>query len=311
MGAMLLAALAVPRAFGDDAVLFGLAYLAVRAMQIVLFAQGSDDLEVRDAAGAIAPSAVLAPALLLGGTFFGDTTQAIVWTVVLTADYAAAGVRGIGGWHLSPSHFAERHGLSIIIALGESIVAIGVGATGVDLGPGAIAAAALGVALAAALWWLYFDDAASAAERGLHGGPRGRAQNTMARDSYSFGHLPMVVGIVLLALGAKKTLAHVGDPLRLVGAVALAGGVALYLLAHVAFRRRTVGTIHAAARRRRPVRAVRPRGGADPRAGRARERHADLCRDGRLRGGAAGRRTPAASACPDFVTQSARGGHGE
>jgi len=120
-----------------------------------------------------------------------------------------------------------------------------VGATGVDLGPGAIAAAALGVALAAALWWLYFDDATSAAERGLHGAPRGRAQNTMARDSYSFGHLPMVVGIVLLALGAKKTLAHVGDPLRLVGPVALAGGVALYLLAHVAFRRRTVGTIAA------------------------------------------------------------------
>jgi len=243
MAAMLLAALAVPGAFGDDGILFALAYFAVRVLHIVVFAQRSEEIEVRDAARALAPSALLAPALLLAGALLGETAQAVVWAVVLLFDYAAGGVRGIAGWHLSPGHFAERHGLIIIIALGESIVAIGVGAAGLEPGAGEIAAAALGVAIAAALWWAYFDIVAVVAERKLHEAAPGRAQNTMARDSYSYLHLPMVAGIVLLALGAKKTLGDVEEPLKLVPAVALCGGVALYLLAHVAFRLRNVHTL--------------------------------------------------------------------
>ncbi len=244
MGAMLVAALAVPGAFGDDAILFALAYFAVRALHVILFAQRSEEIEVRDAARALAPSALLAPALLLAGALVGDTAQAIVWALVLLFDYAAAGVRGIGGWHLSPAHFAERHGLIMIIALGESIVAIGVGAAGLELGAGQIAAAALGVAIAATLWWAYFDVVAVVAERKLHEAAGGRAQNTMARDSYSYLHLPMVAGIVLLALGVKKTLGRVDDPLELIPAIGLCGGVALYLLAHVAFRLRNVGSLN-------------------------------------------------------------------
>jgi low temperature requirement protein LtrA len=143
------------------------------------------------------------------------------------------------GWRLAPSHFAERHGLIVIIALGESIVAIGVGSeTGVDAG--VVMAAVLGIAVAAALWWLYFDVVALVAERRLHNAAEGRERNEIARDSFSYVHFPMVAGIVLLALGLKKTLGHVEDPLKLVPAVALLGGTALYLLAHVAFRWRNV-----------------------------------------------------------------------
>jgi low temperature requirement protein LtrA len=150
---------------------------------------------------------------------------------------------GTDGWKLVPGHFAERHGLILLIAIGESIVAIGVGAEhAVDAG--VIGAAVLGTAVAAALWWLYFDVVAIVAARRLARATVGREQNAMARDSYSYLHLPMVVGIVLVALGMKKTLGHVEDPLKLVPAFALLGGTALYLFAHVAFRYRHVHTLN-------------------------------------------------------------------
>ncbi len=127
----------------------------------------------------------------------------------------------------------------MIIALGESIVAIGVGAGG-DVDAGVVTAALLGVAVVGALWWLYFDVVALVAVRRLSNASAGRERNEIARDSFSYLHFPMVAGIVLLALGLKKTLAHVDDPLKLVAAVAMLGGTALYLLAHVAFRWRNV-----------------------------------------------------------------------
>src|SRR5205823_2221560 len=130
-------------------------------------------------------------------------------------------------------------GLIVLIALGESIVAIGVGsAAGVDAG--VVGAAVLGVAVVGALWWLYFDVVALVAARRLSNASEGRERNEIARDSFSYLHFPMVAGIVLLALGLKKTLGHVEDPLKDVPAVALLGGTAIYLLAHVAFRMRNV-----------------------------------------------------------------------
>ena len=145
------------------------------------------------------------------------------------------------GWRLEPGHFAERHGLIVIIALGESIVAIGVGAAGIPLEAGELAAAALGVTVSAALWWVYFDPVLERVEHRLHAAAPGRERNVLARDSFSFLHLPLVAGIVLLALGVKKTLEDVDDPLKTVSAVALCAGVALYLASDVAFRRRCLG----------------------------------------------------------------------
>ena len=152
-------------------------------------------------------------------------------------------VFGVSGWHMAPAHFAERHGLIVLIALGESIVAAGIGAQGLPLGLGVIAAALLGLAITCALWWAYFDVVAIVAERRLRAA-EGDALLRMARDSYSYLHLPMIAGIVLFALGVKKTLGDVSEPLKLVPAVALCGGVALYLLAHVAFRLRNVHSVN-------------------------------------------------------------------
>ena len=130
----------------------------------------------------------------------------------------------------------------MIIALGESIVALGAGATS-DLDAGVIVAALLGFAVAACLWWAYFDVVAIVAERRLTE-TEGNAQLAMARDSYSYLHLPMVAGIILFAVGVKKTLGDVGEPLKLVPAVALCGGVAMYLGAHILFRLRNVRSLN-------------------------------------------------------------------
>ena len=150
---------------------------------------------------------------------------------------------GSEGWKLVPGHFAERHGLIVIIALGESIVAIGVGASGtLDLGIGT--AAVLGVFLAAALWWTYFDVVALVSARRLGEAEPGRVQNELARDSYSYIHLLMVAGIVLVAFGMKVTIGHHAEHLPDVPAFALLGGLAVYLLGLVAFRYRHVQTIN-------------------------------------------------------------------
>jgi low temperature requirement protein LtrA len=198
---------------------------------------------VHDAARALAPSAILLPSLLIAAAFLDGAAQAALWLVVLLVDYGTGGVRGIAGWQLSPGHFAERHGLIIIIALGESIVAVGVGLGGADLGAGEIVAASLGVVVAAGLWWTYFDGVSVAAERAVHDAPAGRARNTLARDSYSYLHLFMAAGIVLVALGIKKSLGAVDESLKLVPAFALCGGVSCYLLAQVALQRRSARTV--------------------------------------------------------------------
>jgi len=244
MASMLVAALATPGAFGDDGLLFGGAYLVVRVMHIVLYAQGAPELTVRQGILRLAPtSAAGAVAILLAG-LLDSPWRELVWAVALVTDYAGPYVRGIEGLTLVPGHFAERFGLIVIIALGESIVAIGVGVQGAELGAREVVCAVLGVALAACLWWAYFDVAAESAEHRLRAA-EGYSQLTMARDAYAYLHLPMIAGIVLVALAIKKTLGHVDEPLKVVPALALGGGFALYLLAHVAFRLRTAQAVAA------------------------------------------------------------------
>jgi low temperature requirement protein LtrA len=156
---------------------------------------------------------------------------------------AEAGAFGDTRWPLVPAHFAERHYLVVILALGESIVALGAGAE-VELTAAVVGSAALGIALTAALWWTYYDVVAIVTRRRLEQSTEGRQRMILARDAYSYLHFPMVAGIVLIALGLEETLHHVDDPLDRVHALALLGGTALYLLAHVALRLRTAGTIN-------------------------------------------------------------------
>jgi low temperature requirement protein LtrA len=244
MAAFLIVALCVPEAFGGLALEFALAYGVVRTAHIALFMLASrDDPALRSSVVGLAGSSALGVGLLIGASFLDGAAQGGLWAVALLLDLGGPFLFGSAGWKLVPVHFAERHGLIIIIALGESIVAIGVGA-GAGLTVGQAAAAVLGIALVAELWWIYFDVVALVSARRLARAPEGRERNEMARDSYSYLHLPMVAGIVLVALGLKKTLGHVEDPLETVPAFALLGGVAFYLLGHVGFRFRHVRTIN-------------------------------------------------------------------
>jgi low temperature requirement protein LtrA len=244
MASLLLVAICVPEAFDSLALEFALAYGAVRAAHIALFilASGNDPALRRSTVGLAAGTAV-GVGLLLAASLFDGLAQAAVWSLALLLDMAEPFFFGSEGWKLVPGHFAERHGLIIIIALGESIVAIGAGAEA-SLTPGIAAAAVLGVTLAAALWWTYFDVVALVSARRLARAPEGRERNELARDSYSYLHFPMVAGIVLAALGMKKTLGAVSAPLDVELAFALLGGVAFYLLGLVAFRFRHIHSIN-------------------------------------------------------------------
>jgi low temperature requirement protein LtrA len=240
MAALLVVALCVPRAFGGLGLLFALSYGVVRAAHIVLFVVASrDERELRRSVTGLAVSTAIGVGLLVAASFADGAAQGSLWVLALLLDMGGPLIIPTEGWKLVPGHFAERHGLIVIIALGESIVAIGVGA-GVGVDAGVVVAAVLGMAVAGALWWLYFDVVALVAARRLSKAAPGREQNEIARDSFSYLHFPMVAGIVLLALGLKKTLANVDDSLELVPAVATLGGTAVYLLAHVAFRWRNV-----------------------------------------------------------------------
>ncbi len=244
MAAFLIASISVPGAFGGLATEFALAYGVVRIGQIVLFLIASRvDRNLRRSVWSLGASTAIGIALLITGSFLETGGQAAVWGVALALDMGGPYLFGSRGWKLVPGHFAERHGLIMIIALGESIVAIGVGA-GTTLTWGIAGAAVLGIAVVSAMWWLYFDVVALVSARRLASVPEGRARNELARDSYSYIHFPMVAGIILFALGLKKTLGDVEEPLEAAPAFALLGGVAIYLLGLVAFRWRHVHSIN-------------------------------------------------------------------
>jgi low temperature requirement protein LtrA len=244
MAALLICALSAPGAFGDDALEFALAYSAVRAAHIALFAiAGRDDPMLQRSVGALAASTAPSVVLLVAGALTGGTGQAVLWALALVVDLGGPYFFRSEGWRLAPGHFAERHGLVIIIALGESIVALAIGAdVGLTFTVGLTAV--LGVVLAFELWWTYFDVVAIANVRRLVRAPLGREQNELARDVYSYLHFPLVAGIVLVAFGLHEALLHPSDPLKTVPAFGLLGGAAVYLLGHVAVRLRGAHTLN-------------------------------------------------------------------
>jgi low temperature requirement protein LtrA len=244
MAAMLVAALCVPEAFGDLGLAFALALGVFRVCHIALFMLASpDDPALRRSVIGLAVSTAIAVALLAFASMFDGLAQGALWALALFLDMAGPYFFGSEGWKIVPHHFAERHGLIMIIALGESIVALGIGAADqLDFEIGV--AAVLGVALAAAQWWMYFDVVAPVSTLRLSEAKVGKEQNELARDSYSYVHLLMVAGIVLVAFGLKSTIAHASEHLHAVEAFALFGGVAIYLLGLVAFRFRHVRTVN-------------------------------------------------------------------
>ena len=245
MAAFLVAALCVPEAFDSLGLLFACAYGVVRWSQIALFVLASrDDPRLRQSVIGLAGGTAVGVGLLIAASFFDGPLQGAVWALALLLDMAEPFFFGSEGWKLMPSHFAERHGLIVIIALGESIVAIGVGAddhasTPVSWPrPCSASPSRPRCGGCTSTWWRWWP------RGGCRSAAEGRERNEIARDSYSYLHFPMIAGIVLLALGLKKTLADVEEPLKLVPAVAMLGGTALYLLAHIAFRLRNVHSLN-------------------------------------------------------------------
>jgi low temperature requirement protein LtrA len=240
--AMFIGALAVPDVFNGEGVLFGAAFLVVCVMHVILYAlagRGTPDL--LRAVLRLAPW-TLAGAILILIAGFTDGGRIWLWLAALAITYVGAALSGSTGWRIHPSHFAERHGLVLIIALGEAFIAIGIGATGSGIGPGEVAAAVLGLLVAASLWLAYFDFFSLRGERLLQD-RRGPERVALARDLYAYGHFPLIVGIVLFAFALKTIVGHVGDELDSVAAFALCGGSAIYLLAYSGMRSRILGRV--------------------------------------------------------------------
>ncbi|GGV05918.1 low temperature requirement protein A [Streptomyces litmocidini] len=257
MAVVLIVSLAVPRVFADASdglsapLVFVLCYGAVRVLHLTSYWLSSPgDAALRATLRRTAMASVLPPlVLLLTGCAYDGRAQLLWWLGAVAVDYGGIYVTGSSGWRVnSPGHFAERHGLIVIIALGESIVAMGVGVSDSPLSYAVLGASAAGLLLSAGLWRLYFRQLGEATEHrltGLDGDDRTR----FARDAYTFLHLPLVAGIVLCALGMKKVLQQVADtghyglaePLHGAVAWSLTGGVGVYLLGAAAIVLRTSG----------------------------------------------------------------------
>jgi len=242
MAAMFVAALAVPEAFGRHGVVFGVAFLIVNVMHLALYALAArGDKDLLAAILRVAPSALTGAALIIAAGFVHGGLRPVLWLAALAVGFFGPLLGGLSGWRVQPAHFIERHGLIVIIAIGESLIAIGLGARGTGLGAGVIVAAVLGLVVATSFWLAYFDFFPIRAQQML--ADRRGVQRALARDVYTYLHLPMVVGIVLFAFAMKTTLAHVGDELDTISAFGLCGGPALYLFAYVALRLRVSRTL--------------------------------------------------------------------
>jgi len=243
MAAMFVAALAVPDAFGRHGVVFGVAFLIVNVMHLTLYALGArGDRDLSAAILRIAPSALVGASLIIAAGFVHGWLRSVLWLAALAVGFFGPLLGGMSGWRVQPAHFVERHGLIVIIAIGESLIAIGLGARSTELDAGAIVAAVLGLAMTSSFWLAYFDFFPIRAQQ-LLTDRSGTQRTALARDAYTYLHLPMVAGIVLFAFAMKTTLAHVGDELDVISAVGLCGGPALYLFAYVALRLRVSGTL--------------------------------------------------------------------
>ncbi|GAA4719442.1 low temperature requirement protein A [Phytohabitans rumicis] len=234
MGGLLAIALSIPDAFGDAGWVFGLGYFVVNAVHTGLFIHAGGP-GAAQAMLRLAPVNLTSATLVLVGGFLPGNWRYAAWALALLLDGVAPYVRPIGGFTISPAHFVERHGLLVIIALGESVVAIGVGAAGLELDLALVTVAALGLTLSYFMWWVYFGDGEAPAERALSAVPRERRALVAVR-AYGYAHALLLLGIVVAAAGVKKVMGHAGDELKLAEAIALAGGLTLYLLGDVAFR---------------------------------------------------------------------------
>jgi low temperature requirement protein LtrA len=240
MGGSLLMAKTVPDAFADGGTWFGWEYFTVRLFAGAIYWIGArHSPSQRAALLTFLPLSLVAPLLVVGGGYLTGSARLGLWALAMAVDFASAAAAGRGTWEVDPGHFAERNGLFVIIALGESIVAIGLGASQAERTSGLLLALVVAFLGAAALWWSYFDRAARAAEEYLKE-VQGQERGRFARDAYTLLHFPVVLGIVLYAVGAEEVVAHPGSLLAAEFRFALTAGVGLLMLAMVAGSYRAV-----------------------------------------------------------------------
>jgi low temperature requirement protein LtrA len=239
MAGYLVLALAIPEAFDGSGLAFGVGYLIVVAVHASLFVWTASEQSSWAFLG-IAPYNLFNAGLVVAGGAIGGTAEAVLWTAAAIFEWATPWVANRerqSSFAIATGHFVERHGLVIIVAIGESVVAIGIGAAGLAVDAELVAAAVLGLLLSAGLWWAYFGaDDDEQAERALTRAPAHR-QPWIALEGFGIAHYFLLLGVVLTAAGIKKGIGHAYDPLDAAEALVLGGGVALFLAADVAFRR--------------------------------------------------------------------------
>jgi low temperature requirement protein LtrA len=233
-------ALGVPDAYGSDGMWFAVPYLFVRLVHLLVYMYGlREDREYQLGVLRSMPFWLIAPFMIVAGALVDGDARAWIWGAAIALDIAGSLVAGRQTYRVSAAHFAERYQLFVIIAIGESIVAMAVGISGLERDLAYGVAAGVAFAGAALLWWAYFDFAGIGGERALHRIDDAR-RGKLARDVYTYGHFPMVAGIILFAVAAEKTVAHPGEPLSTAGRFALAAGLGSYMLAFVGTRWRII-----------------------------------------------------------------------
>jgi low temperature requirement protein LtrA len=234
MAAWLVLALALPQAFRSTGLTFGLAYLAIIVVHVGLFTHATSELSARSIVSVGQTNVLFAVAIVVGGAL-GGTAQWIVWAIAGSSLWLLPELRGIGIFELEPAHFVERHGLVIIVALGESLVAIGIGTAGLDVDLELVGVAVLGLLLVAGLWWTYFADEEAVAPSMARADHATRARRGVT--AFGYCHWGLLLAIVMIAAALKKATGHPFDPASTFSAIALGAGVALFLTADAAFRR--------------------------------------------------------------------------
>jgi low temperature requirement protein LtrA len=234
MASYLVLALSVPQAFSGAGLSFGIAYVLVVSVHIGLFSR-STSATVTQAIAGLAPYNGVSALMVLAGGIAGGTAQYVLWALAGIFEWITPRVNEPSGFEIGPAHFVERHGLVVIIAIGESVVAVGIGAAGLPINLDLVAVAVLGLTLTACLWWTYFGGDDERAERALSAAPPKR-RAVMAVEAFGYGHLPILLGIIGIAATLKKAIGHASDQLAFEPALSLACGTALFLLGDVVMR---------------------------------------------------------------------------
>ena len=234
----------IPGALGAAALWFAVPYVAVRVVGLLLYYWVAwSDPKQRQAVRIFGLLSLSGLAAVLAGAVAGGTLQYWFWGLAIALDLLAAGIGGQReGWNLHPEHFVERHGLIVIIALGETLIVAAAGLAGAPKTAAAIATAVLAVAVTCGLWWTYFRRVRSAFEHALAscGGP---TRSSMARDVFSILHFPMLCGVVTMAAATEEALAHPDKALTTGGRLFLAAGAVLFVCGTAAASWRATGQV--------------------------------------------------------------------